>query len=308
MLGSRRVLLAKIESTYNTDPTPVAGTDDVLVENLAIAYEGARMHERPATRPSLGKLPQVFGGALVQLSFDVEIKGSGTIDAAPEMGPLLRACGFGQTINASTSVVYEPVSSSFESVTIWVYHDGQLWKVTGCRGNVEFSLEAGAAGKASFTITGHSVGPIDVALATPTYDSTVPPTVKGGAFTVDGFSAIISKYDLAMNNQIATPPDISATDGFGEIQIAGRDVSGSIDPENELVAAEAFDANWRADTPMVIATGVMGSSAGNRYKFDNPVAHYREVGEGDRDGISTQELAFGAHESSGDDEITITFT
>ena len=117
MLVKRQVLLAKIESTYNTDPTPVAATDAIQVENLAWSFTGQRMTPQEAVSPSLGKLKSLYGGTLMQITFDMHVKGSGTAGTAPESGVPLRSCALGETIVATTSVTYAPVSSSHESCT-----------------------------------------------------------------------------------------------------------------------------------------------------------------------------------------------
>ena len=77
MLVNREVILAKIEGTYGVDSVPVAASDAVLVENIGWSQEGLRMNERPAVRSSLGMLKHIFGGRMMTLTFDVEMKGSG---------------------------------------------------------------------------------------------------------------------------------------------------------------------------------------------------------------------------------------
>lgn len=308
MLTRRKLLLCEIESTYNTDPTPVAADDSVLVENITWASAGLRMIARPANRPSLAELPQVFGGRLLQVTFDVEIKGSGAAGTAPEFGKLLRACGLGETIVASTSVTYAPVSTGFESVTLYLYEDGKRIILTGCRGTVSFAATSGERIVASFTMTGHEAAQTDVALATPTYDSTEPPPFNGASFTVDSFSATIGALNFDLANSIAMPPDANSSDGYGEIQITGRDINGSIDPEDELVATEDFLGNFKAGSDMALATGVLGSTAGNRVAITMPAVRYRDASLSDRDGIAALQMPFGAGESTTDDELSIAFT
>jgi len=122
MLVNREVILAKIEGTYGVDSVPVEGTDAMLVENVSWSNEGLRMNERPAVRANIGMLQQVFGGKLFTVTFDVEMKGAGgAIDVPPEFGPLLRACGIGETITPATDVTYTPVSTGHESVTIYYF-------------------------------------------------------------------------------------------------------------------------------------------------------------------------------------------
>jgi hypothetical protein len=314
MLTKRELILAKIETSYGVDSTPAAATDAVLVEDLAWSHAGARLAERPGVRPNLGQLQQIFGGTLLQLTFACELKGPGAAFSAtvrPEIDALLRACALGATIVTTVGLEtasYAPVSSALESVTIYLYRDGKRFIVTGCRGTVELALETGNKGLARFTVTGHVAAEADVALATPTFDATKPPAVKGGTFTIGAYAAVVSALNVNLNNQVATPPSISAADGFAEIRITGRDVAGSFDPEDVLVATYPFIANWKAGATAAIATGVIGDTQYNRYQFDLPAVYHRELAPGDRDGIRTLETPFGAAESSGDDEVTLLFT
>lgn len=308
MLVNREVILFKIESTYNTDPTPSASTDAVLVESPSWTHEGARIIERTGVKASIGKEQSIFGGTLKSVSFDVEIKGSGSAGAVPEIGQLLRACGLDETVVASTSVTYAPVSTSFESGTLYYYSDGLRHIVTGCRGTVSFNLETGAAPKASFTLTGHDTLLTDTAIVTPTYDSTVPVPVINVPFTIGGYSAVIANLSLDLSNNVTTPPDMSSSDGFGETIITARDVNGSFDPEQVLLATNNYINDWKNDTTLALATGVIGSTAGNRVAFSCPAVYYKEISPGDRDGLRTYEIGFGCAESSGDDEISIAFT
>ena len=86
MLIKRQVLLAKIESTYNTDPTPVAATDAILVQNLTWGFTGQRMTPQEQVGASIAQLAQIYGGTLFSLSFDMQIKGSGAAGTPPECG------------------------------------------------------------------------------------------------------------------------------------------------------------------------------------------------------------------------------
>lgn len=309
MLVNREVILAKIEGSYGVDSVPVEGTDAMLVENISWSNEGLRMNERPAVRANIGMLQQVYGGRLMTFTFDVEMKGAGgAIDVPPEFGPLLRACGFGETIAPATDVQYAPVSSGHESITIYYFQDGIRYNVVGVRGNVSFNLETGALGKMTFTLTGHVDAVTDVALASPTYVTTVPAALISVPFVIGGFGAIINAITWDMSNTIAMPPDISASDGFAEVQLTQRDPNGSYDPEAELLAVDDPLTDLEDGTVLVIGTGVIGGTLGNRYEIDIPASSYRDVSPGDRDGIRTYDIPFGMAEVSGDDEVLITFT
>lgn len=308
MLVRREVILAKIESVYNTDPSPVAGTDAILVENPAWSHEAANLIERNGVKATIGKTKSIYGSTLKTITFDVELKGSGSAGVAPEIGPLLRACGMDETIVASTSVTYEPVSTGFESITLYYYSDGTRHIITGARGNVSFTMEAGQAAKASFTFTGHDGGFSDASMVSPAYDTTVPVPLINIGFTVGGYSASLQSLTFDMGNTVAFPPDMSAADGFGEIIINARDVNGSFNPEQVLVATNDYIGDWKAGSNLALATGVIGGTAGNRFAISMPAVTYRDIAPGDREGLRTMEIGFGAGESSGDDEVSIAFT
>ncbi len=308
MLATRKVLLAKVEATYNTDSVPVAGTDAILVENLQFAYEGARMAERAAVRASLGKLKPIFAGTLGQLTFDVEIKGSGAAGTAPELAALLKGCGFAETIVASTSATYKHASSGHASLSMYFFEDGLRYILTGARGMVTMNLSTGQTGKLSFTFIGHIANATDVALATATYNATVPAPVIGAGFTMDSYAAVISKLECDWGIEVAKPDSINAADGYGQITITGRAVTGSVDPEATLVATYDWIAKWKSSAAYALTTGTIGAAAGNRYTVTMPAVTYTELGAGDREGILTRDLKFVAAESTGDDEVSIAFT
>lgn len=305
MLTTREVILAGVEGAYGVDPTLTA-TDAVLIENPSLSFQ-ANMHDRAVTKPSIGKFQALYGGTLAQLTFDAEVKGSGTAGTAPEFGPLLRACGFGETVVPVTSVTYAPVSTAIESATIYYYQDGKRHILTGCRGTVSGAFETGQPGRLSFTMTGHHAV-ADVALIAPTYDATVPPVVLGATFSVDSFAAVVAAVNFDLGATVATPPSVGASDGFAEIRITGRDVVGSFDPEDGLLATYDWVSKWKTGASGALSLGSIGATAGNIVDVDMGQTYYKEIGQGDRDGIRALDISCGFAESTGDDEISLAFT
>ena len=310
MLKMREVILFKIESTYNVDPTPTPAADAIMVRNPSWAHEGARLIDRPNVTGTLDTKRKLYGGSLQTVSFEVELKGSGAAGTPPEFGSLLRACYVDETIVASTSVTYGPISTAPESGTLYYYMDGKRKVLTGCVCDVSFNWPAGELGIATFTVTGHMVSPdTDVAVPTGTYDATEPVPLTGLSVAIGGVSTYtIQALTANLGNSVVTPPDTNASDGYGQIRVTERDVNGSINPEDELVATKDFVADWQANLEQAITTGNVGSSAGNIYNFTMPKCAFREVGQGERDGIRTVEIGFGAGITSGDDEFSLVFT
>jgi hypothetical protein len=135
LLSRKRLILAKIESTYATDSTP-DGTFAILVRNLEITPLESETVSRDLIRPYLGASDQLLAQTRVSITFEVEMAGSGAAGTAPAYGPLLKACGLSETIVISTSVTYAPVSSAFSSASIYMNNDGILHKITGARGTL----------------------------------------------------------------------------------------------------------------------------------------------------------------------------
>lgn len=307
MLIKNEVVLAEIESTYNTDPSPL-GTDAVAFADVNWSNEGLRMVERPVVQQGLDMRQRLHGGQLKTLEFTCELKGSGAAGTAPEYGPLLRACGLGETIVASTSVTYAPVSSSLESCTIYYYEEGVRHILTGCRGTAEFMFEVGDVPKVRFRMTGHYTDPTDNAAPTPSFDSTVPIALKNIPFTFGGDSLTITAFTLALQNTVAAVGSLSAVDGYGDVQITARDPGGSLNPETVLVATTPIIADFTGGQLNAVSLGAIGATAGNIVDLDLPAAYYVDTAPSEREGIRAYDLSYNAAVSSGDDELSLAFT
>lgn len=309
---SNEVILAKTEVTYNTDPTPVAATNAVLVRNVNLSTEGLRLTDREAVRGSLGQLQGIYGGELRRLTFECEVKGSGAAGTAPELGPILEACGMSETIVASTSVTYKPVSSGHESVTFYFYEGGRKrHKLTGARGNVTFRLDAGGILLAAFDFIGHYTGPTDVTQPVPTYNSQVPKAAIGLTVTLNGVTAIVARsWQFALNNEIATPPSLAAADGYGEIVITKRNVTGEIVIETELDSVIDLDLLLSAGTRFAFGSGTIGSTAGNRVAVTTPASstYCTDAELQDGDGLRLRRVPLAVDDSTSDTEISVAFT
>lgn len=299
----REMLLIKIETTQGTDAVPTAALDAVLVEDIGWSYAGARMVERNPIKGTLGKFQSIFAGTLMEMSFKAEIKGSGVLGTPPEIGPVLRGCAIGETIVASTSVSYSPVSTAHDSVTIYYFEDGSRYDILGCLGDVNLTLPVGELGMAEFTFTGHVVGPTDVALPVGTFDAVKPPAILGGTFSTLGFAAVIKSLSLNLGNEVATPEDFNAADGYGNVFVADNDPAGTFDPEATTIAVKDFHDEWRGGNSGVIQTGTIGPAT-ERYALTFPTAYYREIGPGDRDGLRAYEIGYAA---TGDDSAFTLF-
>ncbi|MEC4750050.1 hypothetical protein [Methylomicrobium sp. Wu6] len=96
----KRVILAKLETTYGSDITPAAA-DAILCRNLDISpLEGSQV-ERDFIRPYFGSSGAIRVENYVSMTFETELAGSGAAGTAPEWGTLMKACNFSETITAA---------------------------------------------------------------------------------------------------------------------------------------------------------------------------------------------------------------
>lgn len=309
LLKRRSVLLAKIETTQGTDASPTAANDALEVINPEWGHVDPKMLTRGIIRANLTPAKQIYAGHLLQFTFQVELAGSGSAGVAPDYGPVLRAAFLSETIVASTSVAYAPVSSSPETITMYGYFDGKLRKLVGGVAMVDFAFAAQDTPKANFTVIGHDGGESDTAIVSPTLQGTVPTALKGlSSLNIGAFAADIASLTLDLGNVIAKPESMLGTDGIGNLRVSDRDPKGSFDPEETLKATYDPITLWKVGTEAAFESGQIGTAAGNIIRLQMPKVSYREIAPGEREGIRTWQLGFGCADDSGDDAVALTFT
>ena len=309
VLTRRRLLLAKIESTYGTDPTPSGASNAILVRNLDIQPLVADTVNRDLVRPYMGQADQLLAQTRVEVTFEVELAGSGTAGTAPAYGPLLRSCGLSETVVADTSVTYAPESSGFESTTIYYHQDGIRHKVTGCRGSFELSGEVGGIPVISFSMTGIYNAPTDETLPTPTYANQATPLIfKEGntsSFSAFGYAGCLQSYSFNIANDVIYRELVGCSK---EVLITNRAPSGNVVIEAPTIATKDF---------FTIATGTStgsitwqhGSTGGNIVTMTTAQSDLGNLTYSDQDGIQMLNMPFIAvPTSSGNDELSLSYT
>lgn len=91
------VLLAEIEGTYGTDPTPTGAANAILYRNLTLTPLEQITAPREIRQAYMGNAEELIAANYGRIDFEVEIAGHGTAGSAPPWGPLMRACAMAQT-------------------------------------------------------------------------------------------------------------------------------------------------------------------------------------------------------------------
>ncbi len=309
MLTRRAVVAAKIETVEGTAETLTASDANFLVVDPKFEI-GISLFKRDNVDASLSPYSSVPGAQMATLSFKVELRGSGAAGTAPALGKLLKGCGYGETIVASTSATYDPISTSIPSLTMALYRDGMKKQLRGARGTVKYDGKVGEPGYLEFSFQGVYDGVTDVALLTGTgIETTLPPALLSAAFTIASFAAKLSSISVDMANKLAMRQDVNKAEGYFSCLITGKEPKGSFDPEAELVATHDWYGRFKAGTLGALSFKHDGG-AGNICTITAPKLQYSNLSEGDRDGIATLGVDFLLTRSaaSGNDEVKFAFT
>lgn len=301
----KKALLAKVETSYGTDPTP-GSSDYVLASNVSITPLEQDYGERDPLLPYFANYGSIPANARVSVEFEVEIAGGGAVDTAPKFGQLLRACGFSQTINTGVSVTYALISASFESVTIYFHLDGVLHKLTGCRGAVSFSFAHGAIPKMKFTFTGIYNAPTDTALptiATTGWQTPLPVEKGNTTFSLHSISGILASLSIDPANEIVHRNYVNATE---IVRYTGRKPAGSVQIEAASIATKDWFTAAKNGTTGTLQI-VHGTTAGNKFQIDAPKVQVTNPRYEDADGVTmiSMDLALRPSADTGNDELTI---
>ena len=310
------VILAKVEATYGVDSTPTGVANALLVSNLSPVKINANNVNRDLVRPYLGGSEQLFGSASLEISFDVELAGSGAAGTAPAYGPLLLACAFAETVTAATRVDYVPMSdmSTMKSATIYYYADGELHKLLGARGDVTIKMGVGERPIMSFKFVGIDGGKTAAALPAATLTAWKAPLVVSDPNTADvllgctynagaltGGTAYPSKgLEFAMGNAVA----FTALIGGESVELTQRDVTGKVSMELTAAQAVTFFGSVKANTLQGIGM-VHGTTAGYKVLLHAPNAQLIDMAQADNNGRIAYDFGVRAIPSAGNDDLRI---
>lgn len=307
-------ILAKIETTYGTDPVPTGAANAMLISNLSVNPLNANNVSRDLIATYFGGSEQLVGTAFLEASFDIELAGSGAAGTAPAWGALLRACGFAEAITASTRVDYTPITSAIESATIYYHDDGVLHKLLGARGTFDIKMGVGERPVLSFKFQGLDGGISAVAnpaltltaFKTPlvvtdanTGDVTIGCTYSAGVLT--GGTAYTSRgLQVSMGNAVTFTPLL----GGETIDLTNREATGHIDLDLTAANEVTFMASVKANTKQGIGI-VHGTTAGYKVLVHAPAAQLINPTKQDVNGRRLVGYDLRLVPSAGNDELRI---
>lgn len=307
-LNRKTIALAKIETTYGTDSVPTGTANSLLLRNVNITPLAAETRDRELIRGYLGASDTLVANRHVEVEFEVEMAGSGTAGTAPAYGALLRACGLSETISAGVSVTYAPVSSSFESASIYVYKDGTVHKITGCRGSVVGVITSGEIPVWRFNMMGIYVAPTDATNPSQTLTAWQKPLIANTQNTTPfSFFGVTSLVLQSLEFDVGNTVEFRSLIGSEYAQISDRQSAGKI--SYEATALSVLDPFATANGNTTGALSIThGTAAGNKVTLNASAVDLRNPSY-DNGGTTTMlNSDFMMLPSSGNDDFSIVFT
>ncbi|MBP5857294.1 hypothetical protein KAJ83_09760 [Marivibrio halodurans] len=300
----RRAVLAKIEDTYGTDAEPTGAANAIQLSDVTLNPMEGEEVERNLVGRSIGEQGKLLVGLHTVLEASVELAGSGTAGDAPAYGPLLRACGFSETIDAGVEVVYAPVSADEEAASIYFNLDGQRFVMLGARGTTSFSVSARGLPRISVRMTGLWSEPSAGAYPTGDFSAFVKPLPVSKAnttFALHGFAAVMHSLEVAQNNEIAHRDLVNEE----SVIITDRGFAGTAVIDMPPLATKNFFAIAKSEALAALQL-VHGTTGGNIAQIDAAKVQIGRPTVGEAQGVATLSLPIWLTPDAGDDDFTLT--
>jgi hypothetical protein len=253
----------------------LAATGDPSITNPTNVREGGEDLKRVTALASL--VPGSFwygdGDTLGYTTIYVMLSDSADPDS--------KALGFVES-TVGTSITYEFRDTSHEYGTFYIYPDGLLLQCTDALVDItNIAVNAGGVATVSARMVSEYTTPTDVTLPTAVnYQSHLPPIAQNMAFTFDAFSTgVVPSFTVNFANQLSEQLDINSSGGFKGMRYTGRNPTGQVTMQQELVATFPAITRWENATEMTWSA-TMGS-AGSRLTFSSPSVQITSVAAAD---------------------------
>lgn len=303
IFAENKVILFKKEATYGVDAAPTAA---MLTRDFALRPAEARSIERNLDKPGFGATPALVTGMHVATSFKVDAAGSGTAGTALAFNELLMACGHSQTLTASVKAEYKPVSSGFDSGTLYAHKGGILAKALGWRGSLGLELSPNSVPSFMFEGQGLYVAQSDVAnpVADFTAFRTPVPVEKANTLiaTFNGVAVELVNLNCSFGQEVIyrNLPNLE------NVSITGRQSTATLEFLKKTIAGINPPALMKAQTlvPLIVEHGI---TAGNIIRLDALQCQITGVSEGVADKEETWQLTLKLTPTgAGNDDYLIT--
>lgn len=309
-LTRNRQLYMRIEATPGTYvlPSPPV-TADVVAEAFDIDIS-PEWEEWENTSPMgfFGRRPGVVTRKPGRISFKIMVLTGGTPLGTVPAGAqdrVWKLLGLEETIVATTSVTYDRgVTPNPFSMAVWL--DGVLWKMSGCRANGILRGTAGEPLILEVEAIGKWEGP--TTQASPVTGPSIPATALPVPFRSDdflvydlataNFKPVFNSYQFDLGNETVMRTNANDATGYETAIIPDAKPMLTLDPEMDHATLDWLAA---ANTKALKTFNAIhdDQASGGRITINIKGCPMAPTW-GERDGIVTQDLKFGAYVATTD--------
>ena len=219
-------------------------------------------------------------------------------------------------VTGGQGVYYRP-SSDFNdtgatdylsSATVWIYNDGLVHKLNGCRGNFTLKAEVGQPMMMDVEITGGLNATDDLGMLTGiSYPTISPPTFMGtNILSVHGSTTlVVNSLEITAGNDLQYRADPNTSSGVISTKIVSRSSGGSMDPEGQLISGNIDWFNNLYNNTEGRLDLTIGSSATNKFLISGAKTQFSNISGGERSGLTTNQVELSFNETDGNDELVI---
>lgn len=282
----KRILGVKVETTPGTAVTPAAA--DATTPAYDVDLQNDTEYERRTGNGIVPQFPGVPGGETGTLKFKTDIIGGASLP--PWMSVILAGCNVVANLLVVTPQFNFPGQGGSKTLTFYTWQDGQLKCLYGAQGTGDLKFPSGKKCFVEWTFKGLYAAVAGDALPVPTYITTAPLKFENSGLLIGGtVTPRVSLLQLMIGNDVQLREDGTGT-GYRNAYIADRQSVVKMDSESMLVANVDVDGWRRNRTEQAIAFGL--GAAANGLAFACAKAQLTKNGEGNRNGIQTDDLEF----------------
>lgn len=306
-MDTTKVILAKKEATYGTDPTPTGAANAVLTSNFTAKPLTGDKLDRNLDLPSRGAPKTAVTNRRSTFSYEVELAGSGAAGTAPGWMELIEGCGMAPAmLTANTSAVQKFLGAGvpFSSLTHWHWVSNQKRVANGARGTFGLNFAAGKYPKLRTNWLG-LVPPTPVtasAAPVPSLARWIDPLEVNNDntdFLLGGYAAVLKELDISADASLA----LRSLVGNRYANKGNHTLTVKITCEAVDVATKNYFATLGGLQSMQL---VHGTAAGNIVQLDSNNLQILDIDESEEDDVLMHTITAQLSVVAGQDDLIIT--
>lgn len=305
-----KVVMAKKEVTYLTDPVPTLAANAILTRNFSAKPVETDQLERNLDTRTFGATAVVVTNERQSMSYEVEMAGSGAAGTAPAWMELLEACGMAPpVVTAATKAEQRFALPTAVPGSLTHHHwiGDQLRKSVGCRGNFSINLTAGAYPYFSFSFIGLIPAAAPFSVSVPgaatlgRWKDPLEVNNVNTALVLDGFAAVTRSLQIDAN----VPTVMRNLVGARYIRRGNHAARARMRVEAPSIATKDYIQTLRtnARVPLLATHGV---AAGTITEISAPKAQLVDLTEVDEDGVQMWDFDLILTVDAGQDDLILT--